>query len=251
MWIDSHAHLFDYSHEELIQIINEASERSVSIIVSTATSVNTATDVICHCDKFDTVWGAGGISPFDVLTQPDNWQQKLRELLNHPEMIAVGEIGIDNTNTTYPALDKQLPFYESQLEMAAELNIPAVIHSRGIEKTAIEICKTTGLTKAVFHCFTGDIDSLRKLLDYGYYVSFSGIITFKNALIRDLVSFVPFDRILIETDTPYLAPEPFRGKKNKPSWVSLVGEEVAKLKKIDQNELQTFIENNFRSLFKI
>ncbi|MDO5576951.1 MAG: TatD family hydrolase [Fibrobacter sp.] len=251
MWIDSHAHLYDYPHEELVKIVNEASKEAVSIIVSTATSVKTTRDVISHCKNFNTVWGAGGVSPFDVLTQPENWQTQLSELLNHPKMVAVGEIGIDNSNPSYPELSRQIPFFESQLQMAIDLNLPAIIHSRDIEKTAIEICKSLGVKKAVFHCFTGDMECLRKLLDYGYYVSFSGIVTFKKAPLQEQVNFAPFDRILTETDTPYLAPEPFRGNKNKPSWIPVIGKKLAQIKNVAPEIIQSCVEQNFRSLFNI
>ena len=251
MWIDTHAHLFDMPDQSIPHLLHEAAGAQVSIIVTTGTDIETSRTVLRQCRMYDELYGAAGISPFDVLELKHDWIDQLRSILVHPKMIGVGEIGIDRTNPRYPSFEKQLPCFEQQLHLARELDLPAIVHSRGAESEAADICWNNGCTKAVFHCFTGDLAALKKILRYGYYVSFSGIITFKNAETRDLVSSVPLDHVLIETDTPYLAPVPFRGKKNRPAWVSYVGEQAASLYGIDTATFQEHLQQNFHRLFSV
>jgi TatD DNase family protein len=247
-WIDIHAHLDALSPHELHQAINDATLANVTTILSTATELSSAGAVLEQCRTFPALYGALGISPFDARALPAGWEGILRNLLTHPRCIAVGEIGIDGSNPRYPPLEEQLPFFEKQLTIAKELDLPAVIHSRGVEKNAAEICRSLGVRKALFHCFTGSVEALEAILEAGYCVSFSGIITFSEA-VRNLVNIVPLDRLFVETDTPYLAPTPHRGKTNCPAWVALVGEEAAKCKGVTARELREAIAKNFERLF--
>ncbi|MBN1575368.1 MAG: TatD family hydrolase [Chitinispirillaceae bacterium] len=249
MWIDSHAHLGDLGDHDLAATLREAAEAEVGIVVSTATDCTTAYLVAQQCDRHPMLRGAVGISPFDVIDPPATWYDDLTALLVRPKIIAVGEIGIDATNPRYPPLSLQQPMFEKQLSLARSLGLPAVIHSRGAEKRAIDICRSAGITDALFHCFTGSREALAAVIDRGYYVSLSGIITFKNSGLHDSLRDIPFDRLLIETDTPYLAPVPHRGEKNRPAWVRLVGEEIARLLGKESEELQEQLEENFRRLF--
>ncbi|NLG17451.1 MAG: TatD family hydrolase [Fibrobacter sp.] len=251
MWIDSHAHLFDLAENELPELIAEARRESVSTIISTATDLKNSETVISQCVSYDEILGAAGISPFDVQNQNSTWQDELRKLLNNPRMIAVGEIGIDNTNPTYPALEEQIPFFREQLIIAREIDKPAVIHSRGAEEMAVEICLELGVKKALFHCFTGDSRSLQKIIESGYSISFSGIVTFKNSPLDDIVKLVPDNRLFIETDAPYLAPVPFRGQNNRPAMVRYTGDKIAAIKGISSDDLQVILEDNFRRLFSV
>lgn len=249
MWIDSHAHLFVFSDDDLKKHLNEAYNNDVQVVLSTATDCCTARTVAAQCASFKNVWGAVGISPFDVVAPPATWREELAALLSQPKIIAVGETGIDTTNPHYPELPLQQPFFEEQLEIARLHNLPAIVHSRGAEKEACSICRHQGTEKALFHCFTGDRSALKTIVSAGYYISLSGIVTFNNSSLRDLVKYIPLDRMLIETDTPYLAPVPHRGGTNRPAWVALVGNAVADIIKKPVPELQQQLKNNFRSLF--
>ena len=247
-WIDIHAHLEGLSPEALHDAVDEASRSNVLTILSTATNLASARAVIEQCRTFSTLYGALGISPFDTHDLPPDWEATLRNLLHNPRIVAVGEIGIDASNPRYPPIEQQLPLFERQLTLAAELDMPAVLHSRGAEKKAVEICRAIGVRKALFHCFTGNTEALHTILEYGYYISFSGIITFSDA-VRELVKEAPLDRIFVETDTPYLAPAPHRGKTNRPAWVGLVGETAARCKDVTPERLQAAIAENFDRLF--
>jgi TatD DNase family protein len=141
-----------------------------------------------------------------------------------------------------------MPVFERQLELAKALRLPVVVHSRGAEKLVAEICRASGVGGVLFHCFTGSREALKFVLDCGYDVSFSGIITFSNA-VRALAKEVPFDRLFIETDSPYLAPVPHRGKTNRPAWAALVGEAAAEIRGVPSERLQRETGRNFRRLF--
>lgn len=251
MWIDTHAHLYDLSSDQLNSLISEAAGSSVGLIVSTAINLLSGKKVLDHCSRSSLIYGAIGISPFDIEMQDDEWEVVLKSLLDNKKIIAVGEIGLDSTNPKYPPLEKQIPFFEKQLNIAINSQLPVIIHSRGAEHLTADICKQTGVHGAVFHCFTGDYTAAKKIVDLGYYISFSGIITFKNADIRTLLPKLPLDRILIETDSPYLAPVPLRGKTNTPLFIRFIGEEIARLVGIKDVDLQILLEKNFNNCFKI
>lgn len=250
MWIDSHAHLYDLNDDDLAATLQSAREADVGVIITTATDCQTSRIVDHQSRQFPELWGAVGISPFDVSCLDASWREEVLSLLKSPRIVAVGETGIDSTNPRYPPMSLQQQFFEEQLEMARQNGLPAVIHSRGAEKRAVDICRDIGVRDALFHCFTGSRDALFSVLDNGYHVSISGIVTFKNSDMARLAPEIPIDRLLIETDTPYLAPTPHRGKRNCPAWVSVVGEKMAQLTGRSPKELQTHLESNFRSLFK-
>jgi TatD DNase family protein len=170
-------------------------------------------------------------------------------MLQQKKVIAVGEIGIDNSNPAYPPLDKQLPVFEKQLHLAVQNNLPVIIHSRGIESQALELCIKHGVKKALFHCYTGNITALEKIVNAGFMISISGIVTFPKSNLHELLHAIPLDRIFIETDSPYLTPVPFRGKKNTPSMVRYVGEKIAGILNISPQLLQERLNENFKNLF--
>ena len=251
MWIDIHAHLYGKSEKELALCLEKACYNNVITIVNAPTSIETSYTVVSQCEKTPSLYGVVGISAFDVEQLNDNWEINLKELLSHSKVIGIGEIGIDRTNPRYPPYEKQISIFEHQLTIARDLDIPVVIHSRGAEQEAIGMCENQHLIKAVFHCFTGNKKSLKKLLDAGYYVSYSGIVTFKDNPLEKLVDYTPMDQMFIETDSPYLSPEPYRGKQNEPAYVSFVGEKIAEIKKVPAEKIAEIMQNNFSKLFNI
>jgi TatD DNase family protein len=248
-WIDLHAHLAELSDEALAQQLQRARSAGLSLIVNTATALPSARQVIRQCQSQPMLRAAAGITPFDVGELPADWDGQLGEILQAPSIVAVGEIGLDDSNPQYPPLSAQQPVFERQCVMARELDLPAIIHSRGAEELVIDQCTSLGLSKVVFHCFTGSPEALRRLIEAGYYVSFSGIITFKNSAVAELVKATPLERLFIETDSPYLAPVPHRGKPNEPARVALVGEKVAALKGIEPAVAAARVRQNFADLF--
>ncbi len=251
-WIDVHAHLYDLSKEELEATVDRALKNGVHTIVNTATNLTTADTVLCQCKQYESMYGMVGISPFDCeTTLVDSWEKLLTQNAQHPKVIGIGEIGLDDSNPIYPSLNAQKPLFEKQLSIAKDLNVPVALHSRGAESLAVDLLQSHSITHALFHCFTGEKRDLVRLLDAGYFVSYSGIITFKNNPCKELVAYTPLDRLFIETDSPYLAPPPFRGKRNEPAHASIIGDFVAHLKNIPSRQLSEQINSNFESLFNI
>lgn len=250
MWIDAHAHLSSVPLSELKKILEEAELNNVIYILNTSTNLTDAIKVMEQCKENKRLCGAVGVSPFDSVNLSAEWKKELRKMLENPYVIAVGEIGLDATNPSYPSFDIQKIVFEEQLDIAINFDLPVVIHSRGAEKEVLDICKSKGIEKAMFHCFTGSKDVAKAIVDAGYYISFSGIVTFRKSNLEEVIRTIPLDRLLIETDTPYLAPEPHRGKINRPAFVKYVGKKIAQLLSINEELLQEKIEKNFRNLFK-
>jgi len=249
---DTHAHLYDHTGDELREIVAEAVNAGVEMIINTAVSIQTAKTVLDQCNRFpENLRAAIGVSPFDTKNLADGWDNELTALYQsrHQQIAAIGEIGLDSTNPAYPPIDIQMPVFTRQLEIAKDLNLPAVIHSRGTEKRAAEICRDMAVKKAVFHCFTGDAESMKYIIDNGYYISISGIITYKNSHLRELIHSIPIDKLLIETDTPYLSPVPHRGKPNRPSFLPHTAAEIARLLNVDEPTLLAALKKNTDAAF--
>lgn len=239
--------MFDCRGGELEAVVDEAEAAGVWTAVNTAVSIGTARVVLDQCGRFPkNLKAAVGISPFDTVEAADNWENELKELLaGHRSLItAIGEIGLDDTNPRYPSIEIQMPFFKRQLEIAIDAGLPAIVHSRGIEKKTAEICRETGVSKAVFHCFTGDRGSMEYIIESGYYISISGIITYKSSHLRDIIQHIPVDRLLLESDAPYLSPTPQRGKKNKPAFIIHTAREISELLGTSERELSDTLKKN-------
>jgi len=249
LWTDSHAHLDEFNDSALDDAIAAARAAGVHRILNVATSLAASATVIRQCARVSCLMSGVGISPFDITGAPQSWEQELMSLARNSEVVAIGETGIDTTNPTYPPLDLQIEFFERHCAIAITRNIPVIVHSRGCERQALDICKTIGVRKAVFHCYTGPLDIMKKIIDAGYVVSFSGIVTFARDPLATLVQAIPLDSVLVETDTPYLAPVPHRGKPNQPAWIALVGKRIAEIRKMDEQELAAAIEKTFDRVF--
>jgi TatD DNase family protein len=251
MWIDTHAHLYDLDTDSYNACISEAADAGVYGMIDTATSLDNASIVAARACPEKRIFAAVGVSPFVAAELADGWRSKLEALLSLPGVIAAGETGLDGSNPCYPSMPLQEAAFKAHIEAAAKKNLPIVIHSRGAEKRAIDMCKSYRVTHAVFHCYTGSLPDLKHLLDCGWHVSFSGIITFKNNPLAELVDFAPLDRILIETDTPYLAPVPHRGQPNRPAWLPIIGTALAGQKKIPVEKAAEQIALNMHEVFGI
>ncbi len=247
-WIDLHAHLDDLSDSELTEALAEAAAAGVSAVCVAGTDLASSEVVSRQCAVFPAIWGAVGICPFSVDPLPDDWEARLRSLLRGRQVIALGEIGLDDSNPKYPPLSRQLPVFERQLEIARRCDLPVILHSRGAEARVALLCREHGIRRAVFHCFTGDSASLEAILSCGYSISFSGIVTFSHTLL-ECAAEVPLDRLFIEPDSPFLSPAPFRGRVNRPCRVAITGEAIAKARGIAPAALQSAMADNFRRLF--
>jgi len=248
--IDFHAHLDDEKILPFLdEIIKRAKDAGVSLIISPSVNLNSALKIIEISKKFENVLPMIGIHPSEVdnLNNKDLYQ--LEDFIKKEKIIGIGEIGLDYTYKTDK--NKQKEIFEKQLQLAEKYKLPVVLHIRGTFNDIFEILKNFKVVP-IWHSCTGNLEEVEKFLEIGGFISFSGIITFKNAdRLREIVKIVPLERIFIETDSPYLTPEPYRGKINEPAYIKFVYQKVAEIKNIEIGKISNIIRNNFENLFKI
>lgn len=233
MLIDTHTHLDDTRYDgDREAMIARAREAGVGTFITIGCDLATSKAAVELADRYPFVYASIGVHPHEVRHIDDGWYDELRRLAKHPKVVAYGEIGLDyHYNHSPPTLQRER--FREQIQLARELTLPVVIHTREAQEDTIAILKEEQAADVggVFHCFTGDAWLAKDGLDLGFHLSFSGVVTFQNAtMLREIVATVPMDRILIETDCPYLTPVPHRGKRNEPAYVRLVAETIASVK---------------------
>ena len=254
--VDSHCHLdaLDYEnlHQNIDEVIDKAKARDVKHILTIGVNMSRfekQRDALSHRNDVSL---ACGLHPLDLNDEAYD-EERLKQLSNHPKVVAIGEIGLDYY---YSAENKvlQQQIFASQINVANQLDKPVIIHTRAAGEDTIRILRENNAQQCggVIHCFTETMDFAKQALDLDFYISCSGIVTFKNAEeIRDVVRYVPLDRLLVETDSPYLAPVPYRGKQNQPAYTREVCEYVASLKGLSVEQFAQISTENFERLFKI
>lgn len=253
MLFDSHCHLtaeqFDADREA---VIRRAVDAGVTRMLTLATDVASSRAAIALAERFEGVYAAIGIHPESARTASLEDLEIIRELAAHPKVAAIGEIGLDYywDRTT---VEVQQTFFEKQLRLAAELDLPVAIHDREAhDKIMATLKQRQGIrVRGVLHAFSGSVEMAQDAFALGFVISLGGPVTFKNNRhAPDLVRAVPLEKILIETDSPYLAPHPYRGKRNEPAHVKLVAERIAELKGISTAQVATQTTNNAQQLFR-
>ncbi|MBF6569265.1 MAG: TatD family hydrolase [Candidatus Binataceae bacterium] len=253
---DSHCHLADPRiHADLEGVLTRAAAADVGPIVAVGAIGAIETDRLTvelaeHCEG---VYAAIGVHPHDADACGQARLDELRALARSPKVVAIGESGLDFHYLRSPAVAQEQAL-RRHLELAASADLPIVIHCRNAEQRLIEIVREAGMPSAggVIHCFTGDATAAREFLALGFYLSFSGIVTFKNAqALRAVVPIVPDDRLMIETDAPYLAPEPYRGRSNEPAFLPRTLQTLAALRQTDSTSLSALVTANAKRLFKL
>lgn len=233
MLIDTHTHLDDARYDgDREAMIARARDAGVETLITIGCDLATSRAAVELADRYPFVYASIGVHPHEVRHIDDGWYDELRRLAQHPKVVAYGEIGLDyHYNHSPPKLQRER--FREQILLARECRLPIVIHTREAQEDTIAILREERAADVggVFHCFSGDAWLAKDGLDLGFYLSFSGVVTFQNAgMLRDIVQTVPMDRILIETDCPYLTPAPHRGKRNEPAYVRLVAEAIASVK---------------------
>ena len=255
MLIDTHAHLDDPRYDsDRDLMIRRARDAGVGRMITIGCDLSTSEAAVALADQYPCVYASVGVHPHEVKHMTAGWYGELRRLAAHEKVVAYGEIGLDYHYNHSPAAEQRDRFRE-QLQLARELRLPVVIHTREAQEDTIEILKKEWSPDlgGVFHCFSGDAWLAKDALDLGFYLSFSGILTFQNAgMLRDIAKTVPADRLLVETDCPYLTPVPHRGKRNEPAYVRHVAQTLADL--FNGADVEAVAEStaaNARRLFKI
>lgn len=232
MFIDTHAHLFYPNFDgELDEVISRAKENGIDYILVPSTDIKTAEQVIDLTEKYEMIYGAVGVHPHDTKNWTSSLIPKIEQLAKHKKIVAIGEIGLDYYYDFSPK-EKQIDAFRSQIELALKLDLPVVIHNRDSDEDVMEIIRSycgAGL-KAQFHCFNGSLEDAIELVGMNYMISFTGNITFKKAdNLRKILKNIPLENLMIETDSPFMTPVPHRGKRNEPSYVTYIAEQIAEL----------------------
>ncbi|MGG4142005.1 TatD family hydrolase [Paenibacillus algorifonticola] len=251
---DTHTHL-DSPHfdEDREAVIERARAAGVDLMVNIGFNRETIPTTLALAEKYDFIYAAVGWHPvdsIDMLPEDLGW---IEELCSHPKVVAIGEIGLDYHWDTSPK-DVQHRVFREQIRLAKKLRKPIIIHNRDAHEDVVKLLKEENASEVggVMHCFSGSPETAQKCLDMNFYISFGGPLTFKNARVpKEVLSMVPSDRILIETDAPYLTPHPFRGKRNETSYVSLVAEAAAEILGKSVAEIANLTTENGKKCFGI
>ncbi len=240
MFIDTHAHLFfENFKDDVDDVINRANDNGVDYIIIPATDIKTAKEAIALAEKYEQVFATVGIHPHDTKEWDDQLLKEIEILAKHPKVIAIGEIGLDYYYDFSPP-DQQIKAFKSQLDLAVKLQLPVVIHNRDSDEDMMDIIKnycSSGL-KAQFHCFNGSLNDAIELMRMNHFISFTGNITHKKSdSLREILKRVNLNHIMLETDSPFMTPVPFRGKRNEPAYVKYVAQQIADVHKISVEEV--------------
>ena len=253
MLADSHAHIdderFDADREE---VVARALAAGVSLIVNIGADMASSARSVALAEKYPGIYAAVGMHPHDSREMREVDYRQLEQWTTHPKVVAIGEIGLDYHYDLSPR-PVQKEVFLRQLDLARKTGKPFIIHEREAHADMLDIIRHAahGLN-GVFHCFSGSVETAREYLKMGFYISVAGPVTFpKSVKTKEVAKAVPLDRLLVETDSPYLTPQPFRGKRNEPAHVRLVAEEIANLRDISLAELAVATTANVRRLFNI
>ncbi len=248
---DTHAHYdddaFDEDREELIASMKS---NNISLVMNVGASIRTTMDTVGLTKQYDFIYGAAGVHPSETeeLEDEENYK-RLKMCVAENKIKAIGEIGLDYYWDT-PSKEIQKKHFERQLEIAREYKKPVIIHSRDAAADTLDMMKTLSARDlgGIIHCFSYGVEMARQYLDMGFYLGIGGVLTFKNAKkLKEVVEYAPLDRLVIETDSPYLSPEPYRGKRNNSLYLPYVVSEMARLKNIDEEDIaNTTFDNGLR-----
>lgn len=254
MFIDSHAHLddsrFDGDRDILIKSLKD---NDIELVINIGADLQSSIDSLKLADKYDNIYATIGVHPHSAKEVTEETLEEFRKLAKHPKVVAIGEIGLDFYYDNSPR-DIQRKWFREQLKLAKELNLPVVIHSREATKETYDIIKEEqdGTLRGVLHCFSASKEVAMEYIKLGFYISLAGPVTFKNARVaKEVAKAVPLDKLLIETDCPYLAPEPNRGRRNEPKYVRYVAEKITELRGIPVEEVAEQTRKNTKELFGI
>jgi TatD DNase family protein len=252
--IDTHCHLdFGQFDEDLTTVIERARDHGISRIIVPAVDLPGCDRVIHLAESFEEVFAAVGVHPNSSENWQDAWLDQIRSMAGHPKVVAIGEIGLDYYRDHSPP-DIQQKAFSAQLKLAAEVRLPVIIHNREASDDVLTFLKESASNnnqiKGVLHSFSGDWQTAQTALEIGFYLGFTGPITFKSAdTLRSVAKRVPLNRLLVETDAPFLAPQKYRGRRNEPAYVSLVVEKLAELHDVTVAEMARITQYNAISLF--
>ena len=247
MFTDSHCHLYKEYYDDIAKVIKDASLNKVNRFINNGCDAKSNIEVIKLIDKYPNMYGAIGIHPENVDTYQDEDIKFIEENIANKRIIAIGEIGLDYYYTKENK-EEQIKLLEMQLKLAEKYNLPVIIHSREATLDTLTTLKKYHI-KGIIHSFSGSLETAREYIKMGYSIGINGVITFKNANIKDVIKELPLSSLVLETDSPYLTPEPYRGKQNSPAHILDIAKFVADLKNISLEELANITNQNLDNMF--
>lgn len=254
MLFDTHVHLNVRQFEgEVEEVIERAQENGVTLFNVVGFDKKTITNAIELAETYPYIYATVGWHPVDAIDMTEEDLDWIESLSEHEKVVALGEMGLDYHWDKSPK-EVQKEVFRAQIRLARKVNMPIVIHNRKADEDVVDILKEERAEEVggIMHCFSGDVAMAEECLQLGFYISFAGPVTFKNAkLPKEVAKIVPMDRLLVETDSPFLAPHPYRGKRNEPAHVRLVAEKIAQLKGLSLEEVAKQTTENAKALFRL
>ena len=252
MLFDTHAHMDDRAfREDRDALIADLPEKGVGLVMNPGCSLESSRNAVALAEKYPHVYAAVGSHP-DVADEVNEAVlAEYEKLCKLPRVKAIGEIGIDYHYEDIPR-DLQLKAFRMQMELAQQVGLPVIVHEREAHEDGMAVVKEFPTVTGVFHCYSGSAEMARQLVDLGWYIGFTGVLTFKNARKAiETAASIPLDRIVLETDCPYMAPEPFRGKRNDPGYIYRMAEKLAEIRGLSVEEIQAITTENGKRLYRI
>ena len=253
MLFDTHAHLDDRAfHEDRDTLIAGLPEKDVGLVMNPGCSLESSRNVVKLANQYDHVYAAVGSHPDVASEVNDTVLDEYRKLCKlNAKVKAIGEIGIDYHYEDIPR-EIQLRAFRMQMELAQELQLPVIVHEREAHEDGMAVVKEFPQVTGVFHCYSGSAEMARQLVDLGWYIGFTGVLTFKNARKAvETAASIPLERIVLETDCPYMAPDPFRGRRNDPGYIYRMAEKLAEIRGMSVEEIQAITTENGKRLYRI
>lgn len=250
--IDTHSHINTILELNTDEILENAKRNGIEKVIVPAACKSDFDDIMKLIDKYENVYGMLGIHPSEAKDWDDSIIDKIREYSKNKKIVGIGEIGLDYYwDKSFNELQKEI--FIKQIKLANSLNLPIDIHDREAHKDTFDIVKKYNKNSTIImHCFSGSVEFAKECIKEGWYLGIGGVVTFKNARkMKDVVKNVPIEKIILETDAPYLTPVPYRGKENQPAYVKFVAEEIAKIKNITINDVKNITTQNAERIFNI
>ena len=250
MFTDTHCHLSTEDYEDIDKVVANAKENKINRLIICGCDKNGIKEAVDIASKYENIYLEVGYHPSEAnITTEEDINELIEIIKTNPKVVAVGEIGLDY-HWDKDNKDKQKELFKRQIEIAKEINLPVVIHSRDAFQDTYDILKETN-AKGDIHCFSGNLDNAKMYINLGFVLGIGGVLTFKNTNLKETIKELDLNNIILETDSPYLSPEPFRGQKNEPKNVYYVAEEISRLKNISLEEVSKITEENIKRVFKI
>ena len=252
MLFDTHAHMNDPAFDEdRNEMILSLKEKGTDFVMNVGCCLESSRDCIAMAEHYPFVYASVGSHPDSADEVDEQVLEQYRQMAKHPKVLAIGEIGLDYYYETIPREIQQKAF-RMQMELAKELDMPVIVHERNAHDDGMRVVKDFKNVTGVFHCYSGSAEMARQLVNMGWYIGFTGVLTFKNARKAvETAESIPLDRIVLETDCPFMAPEPFRGKRNDPGYLYRMAERLAEIRGISVEEVHAVTTANAKRLYRL